>query len=298
MKASLLFRGVVFSAGLLVAGALPAQSVLFWAQNGNERVLSSDGTGGNVTDLTPTLTSPWGIAYDGAHVYFSEDSAGKIWKMDPDGGNRTQIASGLNYPRDLAVTATNLYWVNISGGIFRSGLDGTGITTLTTVPGGDFLQGLDVTDSYIYFTDSSNHSVGRTNLDGTGLTTLVTGLNIPYGIQATDQYLYWADLNGLTIQRSNLDGSGVTTIIDAYTMIGKPSGLFVTDDAIYYTAQYNGVYRAGLDGSNLTQLVTGSSDYRFIDGAVAASAVPEPATYALLAGLAVLGLVVWRRVKR
>jgi hypothetical protein len=90
-----------------------------------------------------------------------------------------------------------------------------------------------------------------------------------------------------------LDGTGVTTLIDSIDMVGAPSGIFVSDAAIYFTQQYHGVYRANLDGTGLTQLVTGSSDYRFIDGQV--SAIPEPSTYALLAGGLALGLAAWRR---
>ena len=284
-----------FVCGVLAAGsALPAQSIIIWAQNGNDRVLSADGNGGNVTDLTPTLTNPWGIAYNGTHVYFSEDSAGKIWRMDPDGNNRTEIANGLSMPRDLAVTATHLYWVNISGGVFRSNLDGTGVTTLTTVGGSPFLQGLDVTANYIYWTNATAHTIQRSNLDGTGVTTLAAaGGNIPYGIDATDSHLYWVNLTGKQLQRSNLDGTGVTTLIESFDMVGAPSGIFVADAAIYFTQQYHGVYRADLDGTDITQLVTGSSDYRFIAGAV--SAIPEPSTYALLAGGLALGLAAWRR---
>ena len=279
---------------LLGATTLQAQSIIFWAQYGNDRVLSATGSGGNVTDLTPTLTNPWGVAYDGTYVYFSEDSAGKIWRMDPDGGNRTQIISGLSMPRDLAVTASYLYWVNISGGIFRSNLDGSGVTTLTTVSGSPFLQGITATDNYLYFTNATAHTIQRANLDGSGVTTLASaGGNIPYGIDATDSYLYWVNLTGQQLQRSNLDGTGVTTLISAFDMVGAPSGIFIADASIYFTQQYHGVYRADLDGTDITQLVTGSSDYRFIDGAVAA--VPEPSTFALLAGGLTLGLALRRR---
>ena len=253
MRATPFLRRVLLVGSLAFTTALSAQSVIFWAQNGNDRVLRADGNGASVTDLTPTLSNPWGVAYDGTHVYFSEDNAGKLWRMDPDGNNRTEIANGLSMPRDVAVSSTNLYWVNISGGVFRSNLDGTGVTTLTTVAGSPFLQGVDVTDNYLYWTNATAH----------------------------------------TIQRSNLDGTNVVTLIDSIDLVGAPSGLFVTDTAIYFTQQYHGVYRANLDGSGLTQLVTGSSDYRFIDGQVLA--VPEPSTYALLAGGLALGLAAWRR---
>lgn len=279
-----------FTAAALLPLSLPAQSILFWTQNGNDRVLRANVDGTSVTDLTPTLDSPWGMDFDGTHVYFTEDQAGKIWRMDPDGGNRTLLASGLTAPRDIVATATNLYWVNTSGGILRANLDGTGVTTLNNL-GGAFLQGIEVTASYIYVTNATGHLIQRTNLDGTGLTTLVgSGLSIPYGIQATSQYLYWADLGTDVLQRSNLDGTGVTTLTSDVT---NPSGILVTDTYLYFTQQNLGVYRADLDGANITLLVNGNNDYRFIDGRI--TAVPEPSTTALLLGALGLGLAAWRR---
>ncbi len=265
---------------------------LFWAQNGNDRVQSMPAVGGTVTDLTPTLTNPWGIHYANGQIYFSEDNAGNIWRMDADGGNRTLLASGLSFPRDLVANATHLFWVNISGSVFRSNLDGSNITTIATV-GGDFLQGIALTDSHLYWSDATAHSIMRANLDGSGVTTLVgSGLSIPYGLQVAGSYLYWADLGTDVIQRSNLDGTGVTTILSAFD-VTNPSGLVVTDSSLYFTQQYLGVYHADLNGANLTQLTTGGSDYRFL--AISPAAVPEPSTYALAAGLSGLAAAFVRR---
>jgi sugar lactone lactonase YvrE len=287
-----ILRLLTLTATALLPLSLPAQSILFWAQNSNDRVLRANVDGSSVTNLTPTLTNPWGLDFDGTHVYFTEDQAGKIWRMDPDGGNRTLLVSGLSMPRDIVATATNLYWVNISGDVQRANLDGTGVTTLTNV-GGAFLQGIEVTNSYIYLTNATSHSVQRANLDGSGVTTLVgTGLSIPYGIHATAQYLYWADLGNDLILRANLDGTGVTTLMSGID-INNPSDVLVTDSFLYFTQQNAGVYRANLDGSGIVALVTGGNDYRFIDGQV--TAVPEPSTAALLAGAGGLGVVAWRR---
>lgn len=276
-----------------LALVLDARSqTLFWAQNGNDRVQSMPASGGTVTDLTPTLTNPWGVDYANGSIYFTEDNAGKIWHMDADGGNRTLLASGLSFPRDIVANATHLFWVNISGSVFRSNLDGSNITTLATT-GSNFLQGIAVSDSYLYWSDATAHSIVRANLDGSGVTTLVgSGLSIPYGLQATSSFLYWADLGTDVIQRANLDGSGVTTLISAFD-ITNPSGLVVTDSAIYFTQQNLGVYRADLNGANITQLASGGNDYRFLD--LSAAAVPEPSTYALAAGLCGLAAAFVRR---
>ena len=280
----------------LLALALPAEAgaqTIFWAQNGNDRVQSLPATGGAVTDLTPTLTNPWGLDYADGYVYFTEDNAGNIWRMDANGGGRVLLVSGLNFPRDIVANSTHLYWINISGSVFRANLDGTGVTTLATV-GSDFLQGIAVTDSHLYWTNATSHAIQRANLDGTGVTTLVgTGLSIPYGIQAAGGFLYWADLGTDVIQRANLDGTGVTTLISALD-ITNPSGLVVTDSAIYFTQQNLGVYRSDLNGNNIMLLAGGGNDYRFID--VSLTAVPEPSVCALLGGG--LGLLGWQRRRR
>lgn len=279
----------------LVFSPWVAAQSLFWTQNGNDRVQSSSLTGGTVTDLTPTLTNPWGIDYANGFVYFTEDNAGKIWRMATDGSNRTLLASGLNFPRDIVANSTHLYWVNISGSVFRSNLDGSSITTIAT-SGSDFLQGIALSGDFLYWTNATSHTIQRSNLDGTGVTTLVSsGLSIPYGLQVSGSFLYWADLGTDVIQRSNLDGTGVTTLISAFD-VTNPSGILVTDTSIYFTQQNLGVYRADLNGGNITQLASGGNDFRFIATDATLASVPEPSTWALIAcGLGLAGFVARRR---
>ncbi len=283
-----LCRAAFFS-GLLAPLSLHAQSTLFWTEGGTDRVQASASDGSGLADLTPTLNDPWGITYDGTHVYFTEDITGQIWRMDPDGGNRVMVAD-VNSPNDIAVNSTNIYWVNKNGRVFRSNLDGTGATAIVAVNGSHF-EGIALTAANIYWTDSVAHLIQRANLDGSGVTTLVSsGLTTPYGLQVTDSFLYWADQGTGLIQRANLNGSGVTTLLSG---LSNPSDVFVTGSNLFFTEQNVGVFQANLDGTNVNSVVSGANNYRFIAGDFAT--IPEPTTLALGCGGLILGLVVWRR---
>lgn len=278
--------------GCFAFAPLSAQTFLTWAANGSDDAVftaSPDGT--DKTDVTGQLNNPWGIAYDGNHIYFTEDQADNVWRMDADGSNRTLITSAVYYPRDVHIANNQVYLAAGFNNIVRTNLDGSGVTTLYSA--GNFIQGIYANASYIYWTDASADAVRRSDLDGSNVTDIAnTGLNVPYGIWATDSHLYWTDLLDGTIERSNLDGS---SRVDLVTGLSKPLGLFVASDAIYFTQQYGAVSRVDLDGSNKVDLLTGFVDARFIDGSVGTSAVPEPSAFAMLAGLFALGFTSLRR---
>ncbi len=277
--------------GCFAFAPLSAQTFLTWAANGSDDAVftaSPDGTG--KTDRTGKLDNPWGIAYDGNHIYFTEDNANKVWRMNPDGSNRTLLNSAIYFPRDVHIANNQIYLAAGFNNIIRTNLDGSGATTLYSA--GSFIQGIYANASYIYWTASAD-AVRRSDLDGSNVTDIAnTGLNVPYGIWATDSHLYWTDLPDGRIERSNLDGSGR---FDLITGLDKPLGLFVASDAIYFTQQYGTVSRVDLDGSNKIDLITGFVDARFIDGSIGGSAVPEPSTFAMFADLFALGFASQQR---
>jgi hypothetical protein len=82
--------------------------------------------------------------------------------------------------------------------------------------------------------------------------------------------------------------SGAGSALDFYAVIPTgvtPSGLAVDGTEFLYASGANLLGKVYLDASGLSYLASGSP----------ASAVPEPSTYAALAGAAVLGLAAYRR---
>ena len=87
--------------------------------------------------------------------------------------------------------------------------------------------------------------------------------------QGSPYYMYWTDLYAGKIQRANLNGTNVQDIV---TGLGRPSGItldlaggkiYWTDrDRLGYTnpSGRNSIQRANLDGSNIEDLVTLSSE--------------------------------------
>lgn len=282
----------------LIATQLNAQSTLYWAGGAANGVQGSALNGTGVQTYASALSSaPWGISYASSGVFITGLN-GAVWHMNLDGSDFKNVL-GMNAGRGVVEAGGYVYIANevANSRIFRGVYDGTAITNFNPIVAitGAAFQGLTADDNYLYFSDTANHLIRRADLDGSNIISLVTGLTTPYDLDVTANYLYWVDQGANLLQRSDLNGGNVTTLIGS-SFLSAPSGLYVSSDSIYFTQLNLGVYRADLDGGNLTQLVTGGSNYRFLDGPV--SAVPEPATYALLAGAGALGLAAWRRSRR
>jgi hypothetical protein len=280
---------------LLSCVRLQAQSTLYWAGGASNGVQGSAANGSGVATYASALaTAPWGISYSSTGVFITGQN-GTVWRMNPDGSDFKSVLS-MNAGRGVVQTGGYVFIANsvANSRIFRGEYNGTSIINFNPIVSltGAAFQGLTTDGQYLYFSDTTNDSIRRSNLDGSNVVQLVTGLQTPYDLQVAGGFLYWVDQGANLLQRSALDGSNVTTLINA-SFLNAPSGIYVSSDTIYFTQANLGVYRADLDGSNISQLVSGGTGYLFLDGPV--SAIPEPSTYAGLAGLAAFALVILRR---
>lgn len=222
------------------------------------------------------LITPWGVAANATHVYWSDNGTGSISRAKLDGtGVQNGLITGLAGPASIAISSTYVYWVDYEANtIGRANLDGSGVDRRFII-GADSPNGIAIDGSHIYWTNHAG-SIGRANLDGTGINqSFITGADDPTDVAVDAGHVYWESGRApATIGRANLDGTGVnqTFITDSAANLVK--SLAVDGGHIYWTsvADTNGgsVGRANLDGTSINHLfINGTGDGR--DVAISAS---------------------------
>ena len=251
-------------------------------------------------------------------AYFETNTSGFTIAREPvGGGTSTTIFSnsadnGKSVGGKLAVNSLNgdVYYA-CSDGVIKRWSSGSGTVGTIYTPNGSTVNTvsfitLDATNGYIYFTGGGNGSttgyLRRIATDGSGDTLLASlGTNSSRGIalDLTDSKIFLSSQNNLgtsqMIDTFSLDGANKTNLITGSTFYSN-GGIAVnpSNGSLYLATLTGTIYRGGLDGSGLTAIYTNSamtSGYL----AVSQSAIPEPSTYAAIAGLGVLGMAVWQR---
>lgn len=163
-----------------------------------------------------------------------------------------------------------LFYIEYNNSIIKKlTLDGSGTTGSVLDIAGKAGAGMaiDAVHQKIYFSDfevTGSGNIWQMNYDGTGLTSIASNLVDPYGV-AVDPAggkVYWVDDAG-NVSRANLDGSS-----PEIGLVNIPAGqmraisLDVENNKMYfYEVNIEILYVANLDGSNVTQLITGAYGY-------------------------------------
>lgn len=163
-------------------------NTIYWTdQNGNNIFTIDMGNQPWVSHLLMGgLSHPVAIDVVGSYIYWSEVAGtNRIRRADLDGGNAVTLLSNIE-SRDFEVTDNHIYFSTAFGEVIRTGLDGSGATTL--ISGLGLLTGIDVTADAIYvarlngefvgegFTTTGGGEIHRMNLDGTGDTVVYTAV--------------------------------------------------------------------------------------------------------------------------
>ncbi len=151
-----------------------------------------------------------------AFLYWTNSGSGSIGRANISGsGANPSFITGCTQPLGMAIDAGHIYWSNnATGAIGRANLDGTGVDQAFVTGVQGRVQGISVTEDYIFWvTDSAQ--VGRANIDGTGVNnTLFTATGeSSWDIYARGSYVYWSFLDGrgvYGIHRGNLKGTSET----------------------------------------------------------------------------------------
>ena len=172
---------------------------------------------GNIEDIASDSTSLYWTD-TGPNIYASD---GTVARSAFDGSNLTVLALGQSWPLDLTVNATSVHWTNFAGG----------------APG--------------------NGSVVKVNLAGGEPTTLASGLNGPYAIAVDATSVYWTDYGDETISKAALDGSQRTPLASQQSLPPYGKGLAIDSAHLYWVTGNGSIMSIGLDGTELTTLVSG-----------------------------------------
>jgi sugar lactone lactonase YvrE len=255
---------VVFVAAVAMALAPAAGAYVYWTNaNGTIGRAELDGTGADQAFITGP-TTPFGVAVDAKHIYWTDDTENAIGRANIDGTGIEEGFIPATVPRGVAVDSNHIYWTNNTGTIGRANLDGTGVDQ-SFITGATQPYGLAIDSKHLYWANYGTDSIGRANLDGTGATPNLfsTAPGTPQGVAVDADHVYWADYQMVgpsAIGRAGPDGSDPEpTFIPG---LSDPYGIAVDRGHIYWLGGTSAVSRANLDGSAIeSEFITADSPW-------------------------------------
>ena len=234
-----------------------APTHVFWNRANAIGRANLDGSAVNLNFITGVGTSQF-LAVDGAHVYWSNTSAGTIGRANMDGSNINQsFITGATNPWGVAVDGGHVYWSNntSAGSIGRANLDGTGVNQ-RFISETYFPKAVAVDGSNVYW-GTAYGSIGRANLDGSAANQLfILGASGLAGVAVDGTAIYWANSNTGKIGRANLDGSGANQSFVTGASGSGPTGVAADGAHVYWgntSASPSTIGRANPDGSGVNQ---------------------------------------------
>jgi hypothetical protein len=162
-------------------------------------------------------------------------------------------------PKQADAADKMIYWNN-GATISRANLDGTGKQQLAGTSYGSCGIAIDSIAGKMYWSDFDIPTVRRSNLDGSHVENIFTGSECPIDIalDVSAGRMYFSDLG--SIKWTNFDGSNAHTIYnsDDYVMCIALDSL---SGKIYWANYEAGkIQRSNLDGSNVQEVITASSN--------------------------------------
>lgn len=251
--------GTISNGGAQLTVTQTGNSTFSGALGGTGGLIKS---GGGTLTLTGTNTFSGATAINGGRLVLNGSAANSAFTVNAGG-----TLSGSGTVGTLTIASGGILSPGNSPGILSAG-------ATTFAAGG----------SLVFELNSATGSAG-TNWD---LLSISGALNIA----ATSGNTFTLSLTSLTLgnvagQAANFDPAAnySFTFARATTITGFAANAFTVDTSAFQNA-FGGVWSVNQSGGDLTLNYTGMS------------VVPEPSTYALWAGGAMLGAAVWRRRKR
>ncbi|MEW5816013.1 MAG: Ig-like domain-containing protein [Spirochaetota bacterium] len=216
---------------------------------------SADGTGS-----AARFQNPYGIVSEGSYLYVTEESE-KVRKIDKSTGVTTTLAdlSGGAYNDLRGITSDGTYLYIADAGqyiIHKTAIGGGAVTTLTGQAGiwgyldgdantalFDAPAGIVHDGTFLYVTDSNNHTIRRVDPSTGNVTTFAGTANnsgagdstdngygtaakfdTPRGISTDNTYLYVADMGHSVIRLINKETAYVSLLAGTFNTSGDANG--------------------------------------------------------------------------
>jgi hypothetical protein len=183
-----------------------------------------------------------------AYVYWSSNATGLL-RAANDGSQLGFFVSTPPFSDAVAIDGKYVYWTSSDGRIGRANLNGTDPNPnfITGLP--DYLPGLAVNGTSIYW--SGLTAIGRAGIDGTGADPSLIATNHATGLALDGQHLYWGENEIGAIGRADLDGKNVD--LGFVAAPGDPCSVAVDPGHVYWSdATGNSIGRANLNGSGVS----------------------------------------------
>ncbi len=253
------FEGLALSGSTLYVAKTGAPSVGVYTLNGAGGV-SSSGTSVYGGGMTG-LTTPYGLAVTATNLFITSFNNGDVFKYDFSGNQLASIYVGLTNPYGLAVSGNTL-WVS-------QATTGTGLNTI------------------------KGYSIST--FSNTPTFTLTSDLSLPHGLAVSGNTVFVANGGNGTISSFNATtGTSNGVLVSGLT---GPQGITVFGSSLFVTGSDGTVKgfdaSTGLALAGFTTITGLSSPYGIV-----VTEVPEPATFAALAGATILGFAALKRRRR
>lgn len=238
--------------------AFGSDGFLYVANDGGG-TLSKVASNGTVSSFGSSITQPQGLAFDSSgNLFVANPGGSKVVKVLPN-GNQSDFATIANNPAAVAFSGGTLYVASLNSGVISKVDSGGGVTSWVT-----------------------------------------SGLNSPYGLAFdTAGTLYVANYGNNTISKVTTDG-----VVSPWNLTFTGGASLSNPVGMTFAASGN-LFVANRGANNVLQITPAGVASVFATGfngpagvAFAPPAIPEPSTGAALAGLAALGIAVWRRKRK
>ena len=288
---------------LAYATSVHAEPLIFVANwQGPLAEYNLDGTTANAS--LARLGEPAGIAVSGSSIYVTNLGTGKVDEYSTAGGIVTPSLISPRGPMQgfLAVAGPAILIPTgyPGGGVEEYSTSGT-LLNASLVSGLAYPSGIAVSGGHIFVTNVGSDTLGEYNLDGTPVNaSLIRTLHDSQGVAVSDSDIFVTNYQLGTVSEYALDGTLVNASLISGLMEPRSIELYGSDIFIMNTLTGTiGEYTTSgttVDAALITGLTPGGITSFTIADASGASAVPEPASAALLA--TALGLTTLARRRR